>query len=543
MKLRRSTVFGLVVTVLLAASCAALVHYTPRPFDAQFRAAAESAQSLRAVASQWVVEISGVRADPSSHFDSVSAFVPRMLDLRARFSRAFDVLPVSERLASDARAYLASLDALAVRVERFKTAYSALRNSARYLPLSADVLVEQARAAQADSLAREIVSLASGVAAYVESPSAPDAQSLLARVQLVSAQALEHTDPLTSGLLGFVAHARVVLIERPRLQTHFDAIKSNEVASHAAPLTAGLEAAHLAHRDRVTLYQRLSFALAAAIVLLWLAIGVYRWRVPVPRPSPAPAPAPPADPPAPVAVAPVSSAPAPAPPLPAVLAPAPSPLVDAMIRSGVLPGLLGRAVAAHARRLLSDLDALDPAQRAPTWTRMSSDARALAFFAERLTVLGRQFAPKTLDSVDFNGLLATHLDACPFPSVRRFETLPPLHVALPELDLLLSLAVDWASHCLRGLAPHDAELIVGTRPLDGGGAALALIHNGEWLSADRQQVVFVPFAISRSMPAGLSLPAVRYLARRMGGSVGLELLDDGRSRLAIQLRPPQGGAS
>ena len=520
MRMQRSTALGTTVSLLLIGVGGAVFYLTPpSSLDLQFRATSGMVQRMYQLASKWAVESSRVLADPASNFDSLSVFVPQVRELRSAFTESMASLPVSPQAAADARAYVAALDALGERVERFKTAYSAIRNSERYLPLASDELVKLALGAGDEPFVREIRSVTGAIAEYIAAPSDTDARKLVTRVQLLSGH--EFGDPAPNELLqGYVAHARVILAERGRLEAHLASIASNEIAQRAAPLTAALETGLIAHRDRTSLYRWGTLAAGAGVLIVWMIVGFVRRRTPrepnlahkrehVRRRLPA------AD---------ITEARAPD-------------VVEAMIGCGALPGMMGQTLFGYARRLLADFDSVCPAGEGaarPEWARMRANIRLLVFLSQRMTVLGRSLAPKHLVDVDVNALLAKRLAERAVAPTYLSHPVPCIKAPQAEVDLLVNACIEWALHGLQGLAPHDAELVVTARPREAG-VVVAVTHNGAGPLLEREHAAFIPFAISRSPRAGLALPTVRYLARRLGGTASLTALSDGRFRLTAQL--------
>ena len=560
MTMRRSTALGSMASLVLAGVGAFAFYVTPHDFDPQFRKAVDVAGLLHQAALDWVMEISRVRADPDADFDRLSEFVPQVFDLRRAFSETMVLLPVSRQLAADGRAYVGAINALAERVERFKTAYSAIRNSVRYIPLASDALVEDAIAAGRAPLAQALRGVTAAIAAYVAAPAEVDARGLLARVELLLGNG--HPDVMDDPLRGYVAHARVVLAEGPRLQAHLDAITMSEFVELASPLSGALEMDRIAHRNMVSLYRQGVFAAGAGILLVWVLVLFMRWRARSRSASPAlvaPVSAP-ASPPAPSPV----PGPVPVPePEPAiedlahlfatdsapVCTPAPTrtpaivrtpDLIDAMIACGVLPGLMGQAFAARAHRLLTNLDLVRPeGDVAPEWARMCSDARLLTVLSGHMIVLGRHLAPKRLNDVDVNAVLTARLVGREVVPVCELQPVPRIEAPQAEVDLLVDACLEWASHCLRGLAPHDVKLTVTTQSHEEG-VELAFTHDGGSLFLERGHAAFLPFATSRAPRTGLALPAVRYLARRLGGTANLLAPCDGQSTLLVHLPAVSG---
>ena len=532
MRLRRSTALGSTVSLLLVGVGVVVFYLTPPDLDAQFRTAVDTVRMMHQTAANWAVETSRVRADPNANFDGLSEFVPQVLDLRQTFSETMAALPASQQVAADGRAYVGALDAIAERVERFKTAYSAIRNSERYIPLASDALIEQALDAGYEPLAQEIRGVTAEIAAFIAVPDDADVPRLLTRVQLLSGTA--RPDAMNEPLQSYVAHARVVLDERERLQAHLDAITSSELLQRAVPLTAALEMDQIAYRNEVSLYRQGAIAAGAGIVIVWVTVGLVRRRTNSP-PSSEPTPAPAREGGDEMHLLKAGTAETRPPDIDRTPG-----LVEAMIACGVLPGLIGQIFAARVHRLLSDFDSIRPEGAVtPEWTRMRSDARLLGVHAQRMIVLGRHLAPKRLTNVDVNAVLTERLAGRAVAPACRLRPVPHIEAPQAEVDLLVDACIEWASHCVRELAPHDVKLTVTTRPHEAG-VEFAFIHNGGWLPPEHGRAAFVPFATSQSPRIGLALPAVRYLVRRLGGTANLTAPSGGQCTLTVRL--PAGPA-
>ena len=142
----RALVLGIVVSLVLLGAAGGLhVLAGAGGVEQRYRDAASLARQIQQISSQWSVEIARVRSDPLADFDSLAAFIPRMARLKKGLGDARGIPGMPERLASDIRAYLSALDAKEERVERFKTGYAVVRNSARYLPLAAANVTREAR--------------------------------------------------------------------------------------------------------------------------------------------------------------------------------------------------------------------------------------------------------------------------------------------------------------------------------------------------------------------------------------------------------------
>ena len=272
-----ASVIGAVASVLLIGAGAVLHYLTPPDLDGQFHTAISTVQKMQQLGVEWAVETARVRADPSANFDGLAAFVPRMKDMKQEFSETLAQIPeLSERVAADSRAYVAGMESLRERVERFKTAYAVIRNSERYLPLASADLIGRAQRADDGELAREVSSLTQELSAFLATPNEPDKERLSGRIQELKEQGKSKTAAVASAISGFAAHAEVLLNKQGRADELFQGITSNPLSQRADPLSASLEAEHLQHQQVTAMFQQGMIAAGAGVLVVWIVVGFTR---------------------------------------------------------------------------------------------------------------------------------------------------------------------------------------------------------------------------------------------------------------------------
>ena len=555
-----ASVIGAVASVLLIGAGAVLHYLTPPDLDGQFHTAISTVRKMQQLGVEWAVETARVRADPSANFDGLAAFVPRMKDMKQEFSETLAQIPeLSERVAADSRAYVAAMESLRERVERFKTAYAVIRNSERYLPLASADLIGRAQRADDGELAREVSSLTQELSAFLATPNEPDKERLSGHIQELQDRGKSKTAAVASAISGFAAHAEVLLNKQGRADELFQGITSNPLSQRADPLSASLEAEHLQHQQVTAMFQQGMIAAGAGVLVVWIVVGFTRRS---PRASRATVPAVEAPPPE-VSVSQepaLTGSPHVEALSPAVDAPgvadaaaraerAGEDLIVDLLRTGALAGLMGQSIGAYTRRMAEDLNAVrsstasiqsqqqagDVAQR---WRRLIGDTRRLGFFAQRMTVLARHLAPKDRTRIDLNQCLNEVLnDAGAGSSCAvecRFEFVPELQASKTEIRLILATCIDYALHALADMDSAEAKLEVSTAATDEG-VAISFTHNGGWLPPEQRKNQFVPFYASQDQKVGIELPAALYLARKHGGTVSIDTLADERTVVHVQL--------
>ena len=191
--------------------------------------------------------------------------------------------------------------------------------------------------------------------------------------------------------------------------------------------------------------------------------------------------------------------------------------VNALVASGALQGLMGESFATLAHRIITDLEALRPSDATqPQWERIRNRALALRTQAGQMYAMGRRMAPKATTKIDPNQVLAKDSERWLVTPTLTLGDIPRINAAPEEMALLIDACAQWADDCLKDLAVHDRELKVETQARDGH-VMITFVHNAGGLAPEDGTAGFVPFARSKSPKAGLALPTVRYLARRLGG--------------------------
>lgn len=567
-----SSMIGTVASVLLIGAGAALYFLTPPDVDRQFRTAIGTIQKMQQLGAEWGVETARVRADPSANFDGLAEFVPRMRQMKGVLRENLAQIPdLSDRVAADARAYLSAMESLRERVERFKTAYAVIRNSERYLPLSSAELTARAQGAGDRELAREVSLLTQELSAFLAASNEADRERLSGRIQALKDEGSRKTSVLASAIANFVAHAEVLLDKQGRTDELFRGITSNILSERVKPLTDSLESEQNDRRRSATLHQQGMIALGVGVLLVWIVIGFTRRS---PRTGLAEVSAEPTAPIAPVVstvtvgrepvVASVSRSEAVSPDVdtldfevrPSRRVRTGADLIQDLLTTGAMPGLMGQSMGAYTRRMSEDLNAIrqktgeagtskETEEVAQRWRRLLGDTRRLGFFAQRMVVLARHLAPNDRGNIDVNECLDEVLSeagagmSCTVE--RRFEAVPVVAASRTELQLIFATCTDYALHALRDMDSAEAKLEVSTSAA-GQRVTISFTHNGGWLPPEQRKNQFVPFYASQDQKAGIELPAALYLAKKYRGSVSIDTLSDERTTVRVQLPAGTGTA-
>ena len=268
---------GLGASVVIVAT-AVVLYFLARENDPEnYRASIAQVQQIQQLASDWSVETARVRSDPMADYDALVAFVPPMDQLKETLLVTVRGIPdIPDRLANDVSAYASAIDAKEERVERFKTANSVVRNSARYLPLAAANIVQDE--ATGTALAREVGTLANDINDYLAAPTDAAKGRLTAVVERLGAQAEALPDRQANAVVNFIAHANVLLDRQGPTTEIFEQATSNDISDLSVRLIGDLGTELDRVQQRGTWFTNGILGAAAALLLLWIVLAVMRTR-------------------------------------------------------------------------------------------------------------------------------------------------------------------------------------------------------------------------------------------------------------------------
>ena len=509
--------FGLVASVAIVAT-AVVLYFLARENDPDaYRASVAQVQQIQQLASDWSVETARVRSDAMADYDALVAFVPRMDQFKETLLTTVRSIPdVPDRLANDISAYASAIDAKEERIERFKTANSVVRNSARYLPLAAANIVQD-EAADPD-FAREVGTLANDINDYLASPSDAAKGRLTAVLERLDAQAAELSDRLANAVATFVAHATVLLDRQGPTDEIFEQATSNDISDLSVRLIGDLGTELNRVQQRNTLFMNGVLGAAAALLLVWVGLAIVRTR-PVAHDS---------------AYAETTDGVAAPHAVEAAVAAPPAVVQDngaareavaskkLLTTQRILAETIGQRIADTSHAIAADAEALPLENGAADEVRRR--AQEIADLAERLSsVSSAQDASYVL--LDVNDCLDEIVDATnaeTFATVTR-ETaeVPEVFASRAEICLLLEKILENSVQAIqeKGLGQDGAKGEIRiTTDGDDEKATVTVIDNGVGMAAEVRERMFEPFYSSKENRAGLGLTTTSHLLEKYGGT-------------------------
>lgn len=575
-------ILGIVVSVLLLAAAGVLHILSDDPAEPHYLTSIDLVREIQQLSARRSIEVARVRTDPLADFDAVTASTLRMEQLAGRLRDTLQSIPdLPSRTANNVSVFLSVIDANVESVERFKTSYAVVRNSTRYLPLSAATATRQAGESGIETLGAGIATLTQEINRYLVAPTSVLKARLAGVLEKLRESSVEYPPPLTNALANFLAHAEVLLSRQVPMNEMFQKATSDEVPEFGNRLIGTLEIEH----DKVTVlttwYDRGFLGAIGVLVMFWIALAAHHWgplRAGGARPGEAQArdstrilapettalhdEAAGADPRHPMEERDESVV------LPAfgtiegprtTAAPAANPGAEAAnlsreaaMQYGFLVERVGRDLVASAEKVSARLDVLRRTQRKILQTLQDSEitldlpggddldeeieaGSAIAAHAHReinrLVSLVRRLAsfsglPAGDDErvmVDVNTCIREVIAAIGTEREAavsmRLGMVPDIFASKAEIRLVLAQVIGNSMHAVKGLDGEREGSIKIDTMLHNDEILITIVDNGEGIAPDQRPHIFRPFHTTRDDAIGLGLTMAGILVKKHEGSV------------------------
>ena len=527
---------GLGASVVIVAAAVVLYYLAKENDPENYRASIAQVQQIQQLASDWSVETARVRSDPMADYDALVAFVPRMDQLKETLLATVRGMPdIPDRLANDVSAYASAVDAKEERIERFKTANSVVRNSARYLPLAAANIVQDEAAGA--GLGREVGTVANEINDYLAAPSDAAKGRLKAVVERLGAQAPGLPERLANAVVNFIAHANVLLDRQGPTDEIFEQATSNDISDLSVRLIGDLRTELDRVQQRGSSYMNGILGAAAALLVLWVVLAVVRTR-PVVREG----------------AYTETTAGVAAPAVEAALT-APEAATAVVEDNGaareaavskkllttqrILAETIGQRIADTSHAIAADAQALPVENGAADEVRRR--AQEIAELAERLSNVSKARDANYV-LVDVNDCLDEIVDATnaeTFATVRQ-ETadVPEVFASRAEICVMLEKVLENSVQAIqeKGLAEDGAKGEIRiTTDGDDEKATITVIDNGVGMPREVRERMFEPFYSSKEHRAGLGLTTTSHLVEKYGGTYSVSSHEGGGTVTRIEL--------
>lgn len=569
---------GVAVSAVLLAAAGFLYLMAAGGSDDRYRKSIDLVRQAQQISSDWSVEVAQVKSDPFADFDALSAFVPRMAAVKENLIGTASHIPdIPDRLVNNIHAYVNEIEAKEESIERFKTGYAVVRNSARYLPLAAASTSRQAQEAGDDDLARRISALVRDINLYLTTPTETAQTRLTEELDAVRAASLAYPPALSHAVANLLSHAEVLVAKQRSTEELFNQAISTRISDRTGQLVSSLEFELGKKASLAKYYNTAILAVFGILALFWILLAVQqRLRGGVLAAAPNPAP------PSPVATAaPLPEEPALAkirPPdaagpaaqdatvpegsLPSPAAASPPPGRQDLLEAAVVHGFVAKCVAdtlaAAADQITSRVDYLrqtqDRIQEAmrngnaipelrdgadldeevgaisAIASSVRQEAAGIADLARRLGSFSNSDVPHEdieRSMIDINACVEEALESTGAGSVatvaKGLGDVPELFALKSEFLLLLAKILENSVLAVQEMSGRKGIIKVDTA-FRNDEIQITVIDNGDGIAPDQRGSIFKPFHTSRDDALGIGLSLAGHLARKYGGTIKINSL-------------------
>ena len=515
---------------------------------ADYRTSIAGVREIQQLAADWSIETARVRSDPLADFDSLAAFIPRMDELKQALLTTIRGIPdIPNRLANDVSAYVNAVEAREERIERFKTGYAIIRNSARYLPLAASNIVQSP---DVDAgLSREVSALTNDINGYLTAPSDAVKGRLTVALERLGDRAESLEPPLPDHVANFIAHAEVLLAQQAPTGELFSQATSSEISDLSAQLVEDL-GFELSRKNQLSSrYVNGMLGAAGVLLLVWVVAGAVRLRaVSASGPGASTDPLPTDD-----AADRDAATPAAHPANGDAWA-----ATKLLMSHRILSESVASRLAGTAREINEALDALREVRGdfngaraangdalesvvehgAQTLSQVRARTEAITDMADRLSAFSRGQSDVSYTLLDLNDCIRevvddTHAETGAEVTVEQ-GTVPEVFASKEEICLMLEKVVENSLQAIADSGKEQGELRISTGT-DADRASVTIIDNGVGMTPETRARIFDPFFAERENRTGVGLISTSHLVDKYGGAISVSSMPGGGTVTRIQL--------
>ena len=549
MNFNNSMKIATVLSILLVGA-GSYLYWLVRDNDPEsYRSSISGVQQIQQLAADWSIETARVRSDPLADFDSLVAFIPQMSQLTGALQAKVRGIPdVPDRLANDVSAFVSAVDAKEERIERFKTGYAVIRNSARYLPLAASNIVQVPNINP--ELLGEVSTLTNEIDAYLAAPTDATKGRLTVALERLGATATALPAPLPNYFANFISHAEVLLERQAPTDELFSLATSSEISDLAVKLADDLGFELDRKQERNDQYLNGILAAVAALLLLWIVFAVSRTRVAVAEAT--------------AAAQRVAVAGAPGTGVSETAAGAEklangavSANTKLLMSHKILSDIVGQRLAVTADEIATGMESLSEANDNVQESRSDAEradvvaaanaivanvraqASEIAEVAERLSAFSKRQGEMSYSLLDLNDCIDEVVAATQAKNVATVETdrgdVPDIFASRTEICLMLEKVVENSAQAIQEKGEDDKGEITITTSGENDKAYITIIDNGVGMSAGVRESMFEPFYAATDGRTGVGLTSTSYLVEKYGGSISVSSMPGGGTVTRISL--------
>ena len=549
MNFNNSMKIATVLSILLVGA-GSYLYWLVRDNDPEsYRSSISGVQQIQQLAADWSIETARVRSDPLADFDSLVAFIPQMSQLTGALQAKVRGIPdVPDRLANDVSAFVSAVDAKEERIERFKTGYAVIRNSARYLPLAASNIVQVPNINP--ELLGEVSTLTNEIDAYLAAPTDATKGRLTVALERLGATATALPAPLPNYFANFISHAEVLLERQAPTDELFSLATSSEISDLAVKLADDLRFELDRKQERNDQYLNGILAAVAALLLLWIVFAVSRTRVAVAEATAAAQR---------VAVAgePGTGVSGTATGAEELANGAVSANTKLLMSHKILSDIVGQRLAVTADEIATGMESLGEANDKVQESRSDAEradvvaaanaivanvraqASEIAEVAERLSAFSKRQGEMSYSLLDLNDCIDEVLAATQAKNVATVETdrgdVPDIFASRTEICLMLEKVVENSAQAIQEKGEDDKGEITITTSGENDKAYITIIDNGVGMLAGVRESMFEPFYAATDGRTGVGLTSTSYLVEKYGGSISVSSMPGGGTVTRISL--------
>ena len=256
--MRAIPLIGLILALLLSL----VLGYVLWTWDAgENRAFSENMDRIRTLQklnASWSLAALRSYSEPLSNFDQVAGLLPKIREEKqALLDSELNSDQMPRSLSGALQDYLAQFDSKEKDIERFKSYYAIVRNSAIYLPQAEHQLIQQATQAGLSDLVKEVETIQQNMTSFMKQPNRGLGMILETRINNLLQQAPSYPEEVASSLQEYAAHIRVLLKYKIPLEKLLAKITDGRIDIASVELSSLYQAHEDSTRGEISMEEQL----------------------------------------------------------------------------------------------------------------------------------------------------------------------------------------------------------------------------------------------------------------------------------------------
>ncbi len=272
--MRTIPLIGLILALLLSLALGYVLWTWESGEDREFTENMDRIKTLQKLNTHWSLAALQSYSEPLSNFDQMAELLPKIREAKqALLDSELNSDQMPRSLSGVLQAYLSYFDSKEKDIERFKSYYAIVRNSAIYLPQVEHQLIREATQAGLSDLVKEVETIQQEITNFMKQPNSGLAMVLETRINSLLEKESAYPEAVAATLREYAAHVQVLLKYKIPLEKLLARITDSRIDEASLELFSLYQAYENSTQGEISMEQQiLMIAIASTGLFLLFSI-------------------------------------------------------------------------------------------------------------------------------------------------------------------------------------------------------------------------------------------------------------------------------